>query len=774
MSRFLPAFHFVPAAHKLTEEWCIEALNYCYYSSSNMGLLDGKNVNEIETYSNGSFDMEPFKRMFKSMKNKLASEGDPNMITDQDNIDGLDWKPLPLIPVKLNTAVSTIHKIPVEVTCRALDPLAAKKKQDDLMFMKMKPLMEDDLQPLADEMQIGKVDLGATTHSAVPYSDSPYGMDLNEPDELDVFVNLIYTLGVEAAYETVLQQVYETKNAQQVKKMETYDQYKFGVSVNRVFLNPITGLHDIEYVHPSNMNMPDSQLPDFSDNPYRFMNSRVTAMEMFNFFNITDPAQMNDILNGKGGYTKSNNISSVSEKNWGTFKVDLVYCEIKSVDWVGINKKKNSKRGFQVFTSDEALSNAGKIWGQNTYTFWWIRNTNYVFDIKRLPYAAREKGKEAFQTFSTNIYRSQKKSAIELAIPENKKAQKAEIKVQHAIIKSLPSGKYIDLRFLRSALAGLQAENSKWTIQDLINLAFEQNILIGDTEGFEGKNDGQWKPLIEIVGGLKEQEVGGYLRIIAEAKINIGDFTGINDQLTGQSPNPDALVGTQKLLINSSINALSYVDDALKAQYTKVFNQWANDTKECIEAGGKRKEAIIALIGQKKANLIDRLDESTLHRIGVVISMLQREVERQRFEQNLQELKQMGVINSSDEYMLSNIPNPRDAMAMLAVREKQYYRRQEQQQQINMAHQQSLIQQQGKQQQAVQDQKIQGNIREIYAKGDVQAKIIELAQRLGLNAAQFQAIAKQALQDNRTRGQIQKSVQTLREKANLDQQSAVA
>lgn len=57
--------------------------------------------------------------------------------------------------------------------------------------------------------------------------------------------------------------------------------------------------------------------------------------------------------------------------------------------------------------------------------------------------------------------------------------------------------------------------------------------MMGDTEGFEGKNDGQFKPVFDLPGGLKS-EVGGYLNIIFAANENISRITGINQQLTGQ------------------------------------------------------------------------------------------------------------------------------------------------------------------------------------------------------------------------------------------------
>ena len=133
-------------------------------------------------------------------------------------------------------------------------------------------------------MQIGKVDLGSTKHSAIPFSDSPYGLDLNEPDELQVFVDLLYNLSVEAAFETSLEQFQSIKNGLQIKLLEISDHFKYGVSVNMVFESTMTGLPDVKYIFPGALEVPYSKLPDYSDNTHRFMAERMSVLDMFNAF----------------------------------------------------------------------------------------------------------------------------------------------------------------------------------------------------------------------------------------------------------------------------------------------------------------------------------------------------------------------------------------------------------------------------------------------------------------------------------------------------------
>lgn len=540
--------------------------------------------------------------------------------------------------------------------------------------------------------------------------------------------------------------------------METRDQFYYGVSVNRAYESSITGLPDVEYVYAGNMRVPDSELPDYSDNTHRFMETRVSAMELYNYFGseIGSTGDLESVINAeKVGYCACNgNKNHIPFTQFDSFKVDLVYCEVKTVDWIGVSSNPRSKRGFKTFTTDPDKAQS-KLWGQNTIGFWWLKNTKFIYGIERLGFANRKKGLETYQNFSTNIYRSQERSCVENCIGENKKAQIADIKMQHALLKSLPAGKYIDLRYVRGALSALKAQNNAYTIDTLINLAFEQNIIIGDTEGFDGKNDGQFKPFMDIAGGLKS-EVEGYLRIMAEANANIEAFSGINGQLTGQSANPEGLIGMQKLLVNASVNSLYYATEAIQNQCQQIGYLLANLIKMAIERGGETKKYIVNLIGSQKANIIDALEEIPLHDIGVKITVSQREEERAKFDQAMYVLKTQGVISAADEFMLQGIQNPKDKYALLAVKEKQFRKRQDEIRKEQAEQQQQLITQQGENQLAAVNAGVDGKIKVEYAKGDVQSKILTLANDLGLNAAQFQALIDKQLLAEKSRHAMQK------------------
>lgn len=780
MGKFIPSFHFIDPADKLKPKFCEEVVNYYYYASDNRSLLDGKDVREIDDYSSGSFPMAPFKRMFKSLKNKAnvatARTIDGSIDKNLENIvdpSGIDWKPLPLIPQKLNSAAATIQKIPIEIECRAQDALAMKKREEDFTFLKNKPQLEAEVQGIADQLGIQNIDLGSTKHSSRKWSSTPLGLNLSDPDQEILFDKLLYSLDVETAFEKMLQQLYEIQKCENNRLLETMDTLKYGVCCHAAIISSITGMPTQEYVYPGEFRTPISLLPDYSDNTHRIRDMQCTVLELFNMFGteIGGEKDLEEMINGTNdtnlGYCKCNNMSPVDNKNFGSIRVQIKHIEVKSVDWIGIDEKGKSG-GYSSFTNDPKKASK-KIWMQNTYSFYWLLNTKHFFRIEKLPFALREQGNESYQSFSSNIFRSQKVSAVELSIAENKKAQIADIKLQHALIKSLPAGRYFDLKYMRGAVESLKDKANEYSIHNLITNLFEHNQFFGDTTGFDGKTDGNQKPVIDLPGGLRT-EITGYIQTIINADQNIANFTGINPQLTGQSANPEGLVGLQKLLINSSINAIHYCSIANKYQYKRLFNLWGYQIQQSIAAGGKVKEGMINLMGKGNVDLIKGLDEAPLHNLTIKVSVDQREEERAFYMQEINDLKAKNVITTAESYILKSISNAKERFALLAIIEKRYMEKQDQIREQQFQQQQMLLQQQGQNSMQQQAAKTEGDIKKVYAEGEVDAKLMQLGNQLGMSEKQIDGLIKKSLQRDRNEAQANKGIRMIQAKAESEAQ----
>lgn len=768
----------------MTQEWWRKVIDYYYHNSNVKSLLHSKNIDEIEQYYTGDINMKPFLGMYKSFKRKMAQQqGQGKDFFESNDVsiqaDRIAFQPYPLIPSKVNAAVAISQKIPVEVVCTANDALAMKKRKEDIEFLKNKEKLEEDLQPFASELNLGKVDLGETQHSYAKFSSNPLGFDLDDAEQEKMFADLAYALRAEVAIEQALQTFYDVKKINHIRLLETIDQYKWGVSVNAGFRSSTTGLPDAKYIHPGDMYVPYSELPDYSDNVARFYQARMSIMDMFNMFghDIKSKEQLEQIINGTDkfnpGYAMANKRERIEEKNFHTAKVDLVWCEVKTIDYVDVVTNPKSRIGYSLISlgNDKDVTinfNSERLYGQNTYSAWWLKGTNYFFQIDKLGFAGREKGREAFQTFSTNIYKSCEKSPVEQSIGQNKIAQIASIKLNFAVLLAKAEGVVIDIKGLRGAMDSLKNENTDYTFQTLIDYALERNIMIIDTQDFDGKNDGQLKPMTPIEGGLKN--VIQYLNVINYADQKINQFIGTNDSLTGISSNPDALIGVEKLRIDASVNSMYYITQAIQTQYQNLFNLWGNCIQQAVKDGGAVKKAMINYLGIDDYELLKGLDETPLHELTIKVDFQQRVEEELNYQTQIAIMKQREALSAMEEYLLRGIRNPKQRFAKLAAIENKWNREQERIRQEQNEQQQVLVKAKTDGLIAEAQAQTQGKIQQIYAQGEVDAKIKTLASQLGLTEKQVDILGRKMLQQDRAQTQKEKLMDSIERKAQLKNQ----
>lgn len=122
------------------------------------------------------------------------------------------------------------------------------------------------------------------------------------------------------------------------------------------------------------------------------------------------------------------------------------------------------------------------------------------------------------------------------------------------------------------------------------------------------------------------------------------------------------------------------------------------------------------------------------------------------------------------DIFILNTENPKDAMLLAAMFEEKFMKKQDAIRQEQLAAQQQMVQQQGEN--AVQNTQAQteGKTALIDKQGQVDAQLMQLGGQLGMSQKQIDGLIKRSLQNDRIRGQVDKSLKTLYAKNNLEQQ----
>lgn len=749
---FLAQYHF--ASDKFSDRWCKEVANYICYQGGCINLLYDKKVKEIEDYSTGKIDMRPFINNFKRYKRLVATKaGDAVNLTNNDILD-IAFQPLPLLVSKLNSAESLVTKRELDITVKAMDSLAEEKIKKDIDFLKNSEKIRAIKQELADELGQGDIEPEFTKNSSMSFSKVPLNLDLNDPAELNIFKNIVYKFLPEASFENILDIITKLKKVEEVERLLTSDQLKYGVSVVRTFEGEITGISEVQRVHPSYVFTPRSEYNDFRDIPYLYAQHNPTVNEFFNEFGseIKDANKLHEIINGEGGYCECNNIYSIPRENWNTSTVCLYEVQVKVIDGVAYVENKNGNKQplgkFENFK--DKVKDVKGCFGQNTYTFFWLPKTNYFFGKKKLGFAHRKFGLEAFCEFSYAIYRSQKKGAVEQCIGENKKAIVASIKLNHEVLKALANGKYIDLKYFRNAATALADEGKtiSESVKELIDMALEENIVLGDTEGFDAQSEGNFMPVRDIAGGLTST-IGSYITIIRECQANISKYTGITDELVGFNNNPNLLNRAREILADQANNSIDYLYQARLYQLRVIYNIISWNVKEAIRADKAGKKTIERLIGMDRTNAIKDISSIKEHTFFLDINLGRTPEQIQAYQFSLMQMEQKGLLSRPERMIVENVSNPKEAFMLLSILEDKAIRKADAQRQEAFQQQQALVQQRNEGLIAQEQKKIEGKLQEIYTTADANSKLMMLGNQLGAGVEQIKAYQQRMLQSDR-------------------------
>jgi hypothetical protein len=665
------------------EDWILRAVRNNYEFGGAKSLLDGKNVNEIKKYAAGDHDMAEFMAMFPDPPKK-RTEATATIIDKRiAKRMGIDFKPLGILQQPLSAAIAVLQKQLTYVNFEAIDATANANRQMDLDRVRNRPLFERAISPAKNVLGMPLNPVGTEFNS--PTVDiASVDLDPQKEDELNLWADLFYKLRPETAFEVAIDALMYWNNFKMKSDLCKRDDVYYGVRSSRNFISDITGLPQFDYVFPGHVFVPNSELPDFSDVPFKYIEK---SYDVEGLLNIIGKESIDaSLIHGlhedywrAAGYSKAKWANATeTQKRAG---VPVVYMEFKSFDVMRVERKRTRSGRLHVEVVPFDYKQNGKKndpndevvnkWPQQTYYAYWIPGTDHILKSGKVLGSFRAKGKESVSRFTIQVFKSKEKSDVELCIPLVKDAQRAYIKLQQAIIMSKPRGQYVDMKFIRNAAESL-AESMNLSVETLYTLFAQHNILIGDSEGMDGANEGNFKPFQDIPGGLTA-DVNSYWTVIAQARGQIDSITGFNNALTGQTPNPDQLVGLQKLLLQSAMNSLHYSQKAHRHQTEQMLQGWTPMIQFICRKenrGSEARKALENIIGARKIDVLNDMDSLPAHLFGLRVEDAPNEEAQAELKDIMMQLLRTGGLEFSDYFAIRRILNFKDAQQLLVIKEK--------------------------------------------------------------------------------------------------------
>jgi hypothetical protein len=258
--------------------------------------------------------------------------------------------------------------------------------------------------------------------------------------------------------------------------------------------------------------------------------------------------------------------------------------------------------------------------------------------------------------------------------------QLTHLKLQQVISRMVPDGVYVDVDGLAEVDLG---NGTNYNPSEALNMYFQTGSIVGRSLTQDGDPNRGKVPIQELRtsnGGAKLQSLiqtyQYYLQMIR-------DVTGLNEARDASTPDPDALVGLQKLAAYNSNVATRHILQASLYLAVRTAENISLRIADCFDYE-LLSESLKQSISNFNVGTLDEIQSLNLFDFGIYLELEPDEEEKAMLERSIQIALQSGGINLEDAIDIREINNIKLANQLLKLKRKQKQAQEQQQQQANI------------------------------------------------------------------------------------------
>ena len=704
---------FVSDAEKETQEYGLQigqAIQYEWFRRDGVSCRfydQFRQFHRLRLYARGEQSVAKY-------KNELAIDGDLSYLN-------LDWTPVPIIPKFVDIVVNGMSDRLFKVKAYAQDAMSQSKRSKYQDMVEAQMVSKDFLLNLQQNTGFD------------PFMVSPEQLPQSD-EELSLYMELNYKPAIEIAEEEAINTIFEENHYIDLRKRLDYDLTVLGIAVSKHQFLPGSGV-EVSYVDPANIVYSYTEDPHFKD---CFYWGEVKTLPIVELIKI-DPSLTNEDLDTISKYSQNwydyYNVAQYYENDM--FYKDtctLLYFNYKTTKKIVYKKKILATGGNKVIEKDDQFNppvevmedaNFEKI--EKTSDVWYdgimVMGTNIVLKWQMAENMVRPKSSSQhalpnYVAVAPRMYKGVVESLVRRMIPFADLIQVTHLKLQQVIARTVPDGVFIDADGLNEVDLGTgQAYNP----EDALRMFFQTGSVIGRSYTQDGDFNQARVPIKEIAsssGASKAQMLianyNHYLQMLR-------DVTGLNEARDASVPDPNSLVGLQKLAaLNSNVATRHILDGALYI-YRSLSEALTYRVADILEYADF-KDDFINKIGKYNVSILNDISDLYIYDFGIFIEVAPDEEQRQQLEQNIQMALSKQDINLEDAIDIRELKNLKLANQLLKLKRKQ---KSEEEQKMKMQQQQAQAQAQMQSQQMAAQMAMQKSQQEI--QGKMQLKQAEIA-----------------------------------------------
>ncbi len=591
-------------------------------------------------------------------KNELAIDGDLSYLN-------LDWTPVPIIPKFVDIVVNGMNDRMFTPKAYAQDAMSAEKRHSHQEMIEADMVSREFLEQTEAQFGIDAFNADAET---LPNSDQ----------ELALYMQLNYKPGIEIAEEEAINTILEENHYNQLRKRIDYDLTTVGIGCCKHTFLANEGVR-VEYVDPANLVYSYTESPYFEDCFYWGEVKQVPITELIKINPDLTRDDLKEIqMLGTAWFNYYGITNAYRNDLFDKDVVTLLYFNYKTTKKFIHKKKFMENGGEKVIRKDESFNppveekeRFEKV--EKTIDVWYegvmVMGSQYLLKwelAKNMvrPKSASQTALPNYVAVAPRMYKGIIESLVRRMTTFADLIQITHLKLQQVISRVVPDGVYIDADGLNEVDLGT---GNAYNPEDALRLYFQTGSVVGRSFTQDGEYNHGKVPIQELNSNSGMSKISSLVNTYNHYMSMIRDVTGLNAARDASTPDPNSLVGVQKLAALNSNTATRHILDGSLFMTKRLSEALSCRIADILEYADFREE-FANQIGKYNVSILEDIKDLYLHDFGIFIEVSPDEEQKAMLEQNIQMALQQNQINLEDAIDIREIKNLKLANELLKVK----------------------------------------------------------------------------------------------------------
>lgn len=663
-------------------------------------------------------------------KNELAIDGDLSYLN-------LDWTPVPILPKFVDIVVNGMSDRLFKVKAYSQDAMSQQKRSRYQDMIEGQMLAKDNLEVIQQKTGMN------------PFVMNPEELPKTD-EELSLFMQIHYKPAIEIAEEEAINTLFDENHYQDTRKRIDYDLTVIGIGIAKHEFLLGSGVN-VSYVDPANVVYSYTESPNFEDCFYWGEIKTMPISELLKIKPTLKKEELEKISKSSQGWYDYYNVSQFYENS--LFYKDtctLLYFNYKTTKKIVYKKRFLEGGGSRVIEKDDTFNpptemmeegNFEKI--EKTIDVWYdgvmVMGTNIIIKWEMAQNMVRPKSSSQhalpnYVAVAPRMYKGNIESLVRRMIPFADLIQITHLKLQQVIARVVPDGVFIDADGLNEVDLG---SGAAYNPEDALRLYFQTGSVIGRSYTQEGDYNNARIPITQLTSNSGLSKTQMLISNYNHYMDMIRSVTGLNEARDGSTPDPNALVGVQKLAALNSNTATRHILEGGLYIYRTLAEALTYRVADILEYSDF-KDDFANKIGKYNVSILNDISDLYIYDFGIFIEVSPDEEQKAQLEANIQMALSKGDINLEDAIDIRELRNLKLANQLLKMKRTQ---KQDREQQNQMQIQAMQAQQQLKSQELA----MQTAMQKIQMESDAKLKLKQAEVQFNIQQLTAEAELKKSL-----------------------------